>query len=438
MASTRSFRRARLHAPRRTSPHPSGAPVSLYSLLSPIPEVRPARVERRGARPGISRGSAVAGVATAVASVLSVPLVMPGTASAAVPSGRGVTLNAPIVGVAPLPDGRGYWEVAADGGVFAFGAARFHGSTGSDHLNRPIVGMEATPDGRGYWEVAADGGVFTFGDAAFYGSTGSERLVQTVTALQPTPDGRGYWEVARDGGVFAFGDAGFYGSAAGRVPTGTVVGLAATGDGRGYWEATSGGAVYAFGDARFAGGAPAGSVVVGISAGGNGYRLATSTGGVDDFGGARFFGSAARLPLNRPVIGLASTSSGYVAVGSDGGIFSFGGVGFFGSLGGSTVVSPSAAQNGADADGVTPYQRAAWTRVNLCEEGGDWHVDGPVYSGGLGFSHANWDRFNTFGFPADAADATPDQQIRVAVAFATQYWGSPDAAPDQNGCGGGY
>jgi hypothetical protein len=30
--------------------------------------------------------------------------------------------------------------------------------------------MAATPTGKGYWFVAADGGVFTFGDAPFYGS----------------------------------------------------------------------------------------------------------------------------------------------------------------------------------------------------------------------------------------------------------------------------
>ena len=33
--------------------------------------------------------------------------------------------------------------------------------------------MAATPDGRGYWLVAADGGVFTFGDAPFDGSGAS-------------------------------------------------------------------------------------------------------------------------------------------------------------------------------------------------------------------------------------------------------------------------
>jgi hypothetical protein len=27
-------------------------------------------------------------------------------------------------------------------------------------LNKPIVGMASTPDGKGYWEVASDGGIF--------------------------------------------------------------------------------------------------------------------------------------------------------------------------------------------------------------------------------------------------------------------------------------
>jgi hypothetical protein len=34
----------------------------------------------------------------------------------------------------------------------------------------PVVGMAATPDGGGYWLVAADGGVFTYGNARFFGS----------------------------------------------------------------------------------------------------------------------------------------------------------------------------------------------------------------------------------------------------------------------------
>jgi len=40
-------------------------------------------------------------------------------------------------------------------------------------LNRPVVGMAATPDGGGYWLVATDGGIFAYGDAGFHGSPGT-------------------------------------------------------------------------------------------------------------------------------------------------------------------------------------------------------------------------------------------------------------------------
>jgi hypothetical protein len=80
-------------------------------------------------------------------------------------------------------DGKGYWLVASDGGVFSFGDAMFHGSEGGAHLSAPVVGEAATPDGKGYWLVAADGGVFSFGDAAFYGSEGGAQLRGPVVGL---------------------------------------------------------------------------------------------------------------------------------------------------------------------------------------------------------------------------------------------------------------
>ena len=43
----------------------------------------------------------------------------------------------------PQAAGNGYWLVASDGGIFSFGDASFHGSTGAIALNRPIVGMAA-------------------------------------------------------------------------------------------------------------------------------------------------------------------------------------------------------------------------------------------------------------------------------------------------------
>jgi hypothetical protein len=108
-------------------------------------------------------------------------------------------------------DGKGYWLVASDGGIFSFGDARFLGSMGGIHLNRPVVGIVADDVSGGYWEVATDGGIFAF-HAPFYGSTGNARLNQPIVGISSTPDGKGYWLVARDGGIFAFGDAPFYGS----------------------------------------------------------------------------------------------------------------------------------------------------------------------------------------------------------------------------------
>src|SRR5580692_5057284 len=78
------------------------------------------------------------------------------------PARAGLQLAKPIVGMAPTPDGDGYWLVAADGGIFNYGDAAFYGSAASIHLNRPIVGMAPAVDGAGYWLVASDGGIFSY------------------------------------------------------------------------------------------------------------------------------------------------------------------------------------------------------------------------------------------------------------------------------------
>jgi hypothetical protein len=44
------------------------------------------------------------------------------------------------VGMTVAPNG-GYYEVASDGGLFAFGNAPFQGSMGGQPLNQPVVGM---------------------------------------------------------------------------------------------------------------------------------------------------------------------------------------------------------------------------------------------------------------------------------------------------------
>jgi hypothetical protein len=157
------------------------------------------------------------------------------------------------VGMAATPDGKGYWLVALDGGIFTFGDARYYGSTGNVRLNQPIVGMAGTHSGHGYWLVASDGGIFTFGDAHFYGSAGNIRLVSPVVAMAATHDGRGYWMAAGDGGVFTYGDAHFEGSPAKNGISDWVTGMAPTLDDRGYWLANANGAVYSLGDAHFYG-----------------------------------------------------------------------------------------------------------------------------------------------------------------------------------------
>jgi hypothetical protein len=51
-------------------------------------------------------------------------------------------------------------------------------------LNKPIVGITATPDGKGYWLVASDGGVFSFGDATYLGSAANLNLNQPANSIR--------------------------------------------------------------------------------------------------------------------------------------------------------------------------------------------------------------------------------------------------------------
>ncbi len=60
--------------------------------------------------------------------------------------------------MAATPNGRGYWLVAADGGIFTFGNARFHGAATNRSDGTPIVGLAPTPSGHGYWIASAGGG----------------------------------------------------------------------------------------------------------------------------------------------------------------------------------------------------------------------------------------------------------------------------------------
>src|SRR5437016_1937463 len=60
--------------------------------------------------------------------------------------------------------------------VRAVGGAPTLGPSAGMRLNGNVVGVAATPTGRGYWVAASDGGVFAFGDAKFEGSVAGRPL----------------------------------------------------------------------------------------------------------------------------------------------------------------------------------------------------------------------------------------------------------------------
>jgi hypothetical protein len=227
-------------------------------------------------------------------------------------------LQRPVVGITPTLNEGGYWLVASDGGIFAFGNATYYGSipgiglapAGSSNpkrLNAPIVGMVPSADGGGYFMVAADGGVFTFGDAKFAGSCpGIGGCSGAAVAVMPDASGNGYWLVTATGHVYAFGDAVNYGAPSPQsVPVTSAV---RTTDGAGYWILFANGTVDAYGDAVNLGG-PVGAVgganpasAIFATSDGGGYWVASANGSVYNYGDAPNLGGMAGQHLNGSII----------------------------------------------------------------------------------------------------------------------------------------
>ena len=183
---------------------------------------------------------------------------LPGLGIAPAGSGQARELNAPIVGMVPSADSRGYFMVAADGGVFAFGDAQFEGSCpGIGGCAGTAVSVLPDATGHGYWLVTASGSVHTFGDAPDEGQPSDDNngqpLPYPVTSAVRTPDGEGYWVLLQDGQALAFGDARYYpstnGESAPAYAGNPAAAIFATDDSLGYWIATANGTVADFGDA---------------------------------------------------------------------------------------------------------------------------------------------------------------------------------------------
>jgi len=148
------------------------------------------------------------------------------------PSGKGT-----IVAAAATPDGLGLWAVGRFGAVWTAGSAHPYGDVTKD--SKTPTGIVATPSGKGYYIVLDDGGVYSFGDAVFHGSTGGKKPGgKSVTGLAASFDAsgkiNGYWMVGKDGGVFTYGDAHFLGSSGGDDGGSPVTGIAALPDGHAY------------------------------------------------------------------------------------------------------------------------------------------------------------------------------------------------------------
>jgi hypothetical protein len=229
-----------------------------------------------------------------------------------------IVLQRPVVGIVPTTDHGGYWLDASDGGVFSYGDTQFYGSIpglgihpfGSGlpvSLGAPIVGMVPSADDGGYFMVGSDGGVFAFGDARFAGSCpGIGGCSGAAVAVMPDATGNGYWVVTKTGSVYAFGDAPNYGAPGPQsVPVTSAV---RTPDGRGYWILFANGAVWRAGDAEFFGD-PVGQMggldpatAIFATAEGNGYWVAAANGAVAAYGDAPNDGSMLGTHLNGSII----------------------------------------------------------------------------------------------------------------------------------------
>ena len=88
------------------------------------------------------------------------------------------------VSISGQPGTNGFVITTSSGCAYAYNGGQYYGGMCGVALNGPIVGITSTSDGKGYWMVASDGGVFTFGDAQFQGAIA---VPPPTAAPAPTP-----------------------------------------------------------------------------------------------------------------------------------------------------------------------------------------------------------------------------------------------------------
>ena len=109
--------------------------------------------------------------------------------------------------MAPTHDGKGYWLVASDGGIFSFGDANFYGSAGGSNLPDGAVGMVASPDGGGYLIATENGVVLPYGDAQAFGGLSLDPTATQISAVIGNNQGTGYWLLDPQAWSYSFSTA---------------------------------------------------------------------------------------------------------------------------------------------------------------------------------------------------------------------------------------
>ena len=113
-----------------------------------------------------------------------------------------VRLNQPIVGMAPAPDGDGYWLVASGRRCVHLRRRRLLRLDRHLALNQPIVAIAADTSGQGYWLVAARRRGLRLRRRRASTARG-RRPGEPAGRLVPTPSATGYWIVQQNGTAHA-------------------------------------------------------------------------------------------------------------------------------------------------------------------------------------------------------------------------------------------
>ena len=253
------------------------------------PSAAPCEHASKGATPATGSGSTAV---TGIRALTSTGLVF--TAGTATEHGQPGASDGAVVGMSTPGRGDGYVTLSASGVVRAFGGLPVLGDVSDKGGAADIV---STASGNGYWILMANGGIYPFGDARYHGSPLKRGLSVGGARIARRPQGDGYWVLGGDGVVYAFGSAPTLAS----PPAGGVkaIALASSSTGAGYWVLHEDGAVTGFGDAVAAGGPLTSGrkwakPAVAIAAiGATGYLVSGKDGGLLGFGGAPFIGSFA-------------------------------------------------------------------------------------------------------------------------------------------------